>query len=204
MNILTPKIDEMTIIKWLKFHTNTAWLDQAIANPLEVLIDHAHCERKAAGVALQLMFRYLCEPGLSEALSPLVREELEHFEKVLCLIKARGRYLEPLQAPPYGALLSKQVRKPEPQRMLDTFLISALIEARSHERMSLLATHSPDVELRELYSELLSSEARHFGLYLRLAKERFDYEIIINRLEELSEVESSILSNLYSQPRMHS
>ena len=55
---------------------------------MEVLIDHAHCERKAAGSAVQMMFRYLCEPGLGEVLSPLAREELEHFEQVLALIKA--------------------------------------------------------------------------------------------------------------------
>ena len=40
---------------------------------MHVLIDHAHCERKAAGFAVQMMFRYLCEPGLGEALSPLAR-----------------------------------------------------------------------------------------------------------------------------------
>ncbi|MFL0778398.1 MAG: tRNA isopentenyl-2-thiomethyl-A-37 hydroxylase MiaE, partial [Prochlorococcus sp.] len=125
-------------IKWLAAPTSDTWIEQAIAQPDELLIDHAHCERKAAGAVVQLMFRYLCEPGLGELLSPLAREELEHFERVLSLLKARGRYLEPLKAPPYGALLAKQIRKLEPARMLDSFLVAGLIEARSHERMSLL------------------------------------------------------------------
>ena len=46
-------------IRWLAAPTSASWLDQANARPSEVLIDHAHCERKAAGAAVQLMFRYL-------------------------------------------------------------------------------------------------------------------------------------------------
>ena len=68
-------------IRWLAAPTSWSWVEQANARPMEVLIDHAHCERKAAGAAVQMMFRYLCEPGLGEALSPLAREELEHFEQ---------------------------------------------------------------------------------------------------------------------------
>ncbi len=195
---------ENVSIKWLVSKTSQAWLDQAIAFPIEVLIDHAHCERKAAGAAVQLMFRYLCEPGLAEALSPLVREELEHFERVLALIKSRGRYLEPLKAPPYGAALAKQIRRTEPERMLDCFLVAGLIEARSHERMSLLASHSNDDELRKLYADLLASEARHFSLYWMLSEQRYERAVVVSRLEELAVEESTILSQLHPEPRMHS
>ncbi len=191
-------------IKWLASPTSQEWIEQAIANPIEVLIDHAHCERKAAGAAIQLMFRYLCEPGLAEKLSPLAREELEHFERVLTILIARGRYLEPLPAPPYGAELAKRIRKTEPERMLDSFLVAGLIEARSHERMSLLAIHSPDNELRALYGELLKSEARHFSLYWKLAHERYEKQLISNRLKQLAFEEAAILSELHPEPRMHS
>jgi len=204
MNPLYPVKKVTSRIKWIVKETSTAWLKQAIDNPIPILIDHAHCERKAAGAAVQLMFRYLCEPGLSEVLSPLAREELEHFEKVLSLIKARGHYLEPLQAPPYGAALVRNIRKDEPKRMLDSFLVSGLIEARSHERMSMLAEYSPDKELRSLYSELLVSEARHFAVYLTLAEERFDQVDILERLETLSQIESEILKTMHPEPRMHS
>ena len=194
-------------IRWLSAPTSASWVEQANAHPIEVLIDHAHCERKAAGAAVQLMFRYLCEPGLGEALSPLAREELEHFEQVLEVLKARGRYLEPLPSPGYGALLAKQVRRAEPQRMLDSFLVAGLIEARSHERMALLAEHSPDPELRSLYGALLASEARHFGLYWVLCEQRWDRSVIVPRLEELADVEADILSGDLERPedvRMHS
>ncbi len=191
-------------IKWLLSTTRDEWLNKAIENPVEILIDHANCERKAAGSAVQLMFRYLCEPGLAEILSPLAREELDHFEKVLKILVSRGRYLEPLPSPPYGTLLTKNIRRYEPHRMLDSFLVSGLIEARSHERMSLLALHSPDEELRNLYKELLESEAKHFCLYWKLATERFEKSVINSRLNFLAAEEAKILSTMHPEPRMHS
>jgi len=180
-------------VRWLLAPTSPDWLQAANARPDLLLIDHAHCERKAAGVALQLMFRYPAEPGLGEALSPLAREELEHFELVLQVLQGRGLGLRPLQAPGYGAALSKAVRREEPARMLDSFLVAGLIEARSHERMALLAAHASDPELRDLYGELLASEARHFGLYWRLAETRFGREATVARLQELAAVEADAL-----------
>jgi tRNA-(ms[2]io[6]A)-hydroxylase len=194
-------------VKWLAAPSSALWLEQAIARPDLVLIDHAHCERKAAGAALQLMFRYPAEPGLGERLSPLAREELEHFEQVLALLGRRGLALRPLPAPAYGARLSRAVRREEPGRMLDSYLVAGLIEARSHERMALLAAHSPDPQLRDLYGELLASEARHFGLYWLLAEERFGRQATVERLEPLAQAEVEALSGESPGPegvRMHS
>ena len=194
-------------MKWLAAPSSATWLAQAIAHSDLVLIDHAHCERKAAGVALQLMFRYPSDGQLGEVLSPLAREELEHFEQVLQLLQRRGIALRPLPAPGYGAALSAAVRKGEPERMLDSFLVAGLIEARSHERMALLAAHSPDAELRALYGELLASEARHFGLYWLLAEGRYGREATATRLEQLAEAEKKALVGARAdaaQVRMHS
>ena len=157
-------------------------------------------------MALQLMFRYPAEEGLAEALSPLAREELEHFEQVLALIRRRGLVLRPLPAPGYGAALTGAVRRQEPLRMLDSFLVAGLIEARSHERMALLAEHLPDPELRGLYGELLASEARHFGIYWLLSEERFGRQVTAARLEELAALETNALEGSMSGPeqlRMH-
>ncbi len=200
-------LTSVTSIRWLAAPTSASWVNQAIARPMQVLIDHAHCERKAAGSAVQLMFRYLCEPGLGEVLSPLAREELEHFEQVLELLQSRGRYLEPLPSSGYGAFLAKYIRKGEPQRMLDSFLVAGLIEARSHERMALLAENSPDPELSDLYGNLLKSEARHFGLYWVLCEQRWERSVIVPRLEELAKVEVEALRGVLDKPenvRMHS
>ena len=194
-------------VKWLAAPSSAAWLEAANARPDLLLIDHAHCERKAAGVALQLMFRYPSDAPLAEALSPLAREELEHFELVLQVLERRGIALRPLAAPAYGASLAAAVRRQEPQRQLDALLVAGLIEARSHERMALLAAHAEDPELRELYGELLASEARHFGLYWVLAEERHGREATVARLEDLAQLECAALSGELADPhglRMHS
>ena len=191
-------------IKHLSSLTSDVWIKLALSNPIEILIDHAHCERKAAGVAIQLMFRYPSEPNLAEVLSPIAREELEHFEKIINFLKDFGYSLKALKPPPYGSELAKRIRKEEPYRMLDSFLIAGLIEARSHERLSILALNSEKKSFKRLYESLLESEARHFGNYWNLAQSKFPKDETFKRLEELAIIESRILSETYSIPRVHS
>jgi tRNA-(ms[2]io[6]A)-hydroxylase len=70
--------------------------------------------------------------------------------------------------------------------------------------MTLLSIHSPDQELRDLYADLLKSEARHFGIYWKLADDRFDRNILTSRLDVLARVESNALVEMHQEPRMHS
>ena len=191
-------------IKYLSSLTSDNWIQLALSNPIDILIDHAHCERKAAGAAIQFMFRYPSEPDLAEVLSPIAREELEHFEKILYFLQDLGHSLKALKPPPYGTELSKSIRKDEPNRMLDSFLIAGLIEARSHERLSLLALNSEIKSFRLLYESLLESEARHFGIYWKLAQTKFSKDEVCQRLDELSKVEIKILAQTFPLPRIHS
>jgi tRNA 2-(methylsulfanyl)-N6-isopentenyladenosine37 hydroxylase len=191
-------------INALKQPTSGAWVEQALANLDIILLDHSHCERKAAGVALNLMFRYPSNAKLVRMLTAIAREELEHFELVNQWLDRRGIPLSPLSSPPYGAGLKAQIRPKEPDRLLDSLLVSGLIEARSHERLGLLATHCPDSELAEFYRSLMASEARHYGIYWVLADTYFDRSLVMERLEELAIVESDLLATLHPEPRIHS
>jgi tRNA 2-(methylsulfanyl)-N6-isopentenyladenosine37 hydroxylase len=184
--------------------TTTAWIEQALANMDTILLDHSHCERKAAGTAINLMFRYPSNTKLVRQLTAIAQEELEHFEQVNQILEQRGVPLAPLNAPPYAKGLMSQVRTQEPQRLLDSLLVSGLIEARSHERLGLLGTHLPDSKLAAFYRSLMASEARHFGIYWLLADTYFDRALVQARLAELAIVESDLLSTPYHEPRIHS
>ncbi|MBW4517047.1 MAG: tRNA isopentenyl-2-thiomethyl-A-37 hydroxylase MiaE [Timaviella obliquedivisa GSE-PSE-MK23-08B] len=199
--MMTPTLPT---IKFLKQPTSEAWIEQAIANLDIILLDHSHCERKAAGTAVNMMFRYLSSDKLVRALTAIAQEELEHFEQVNQWLDRRGIPLAPLNAPPYAAGLKAEMRKNEPHRKLDSLLVSSLIEARSHERLGLLGTHCPEPELAKFYRGLMASEARHYGVYWTLATYYYDREVVNQRLEELAIVESELLSTLFPEPRIHS
>ncbi len=191
-------------IKFLKQPTSEAWIKQALANLDTILLDHSHCERKAAGVALNLMFRYPSNTKLVRSLTAIAQEELEHFDQVNQILEQRGIPLGPLAAPPYGAGLNKHIRPQEPDRLLDSLLVSGLIEARSHERLGLLGTYCPDPDLARFYRGLMASEARHYGIYWLLAITYYPQERVTQRLEELAIAESALLSTLHPEPRIHS
>ncbi|MBF2072096.1 tRNA-(ms[2]io[6]A)-hydroxylase [Fischerella thermalis] len=191
-------------INILKQPTSSAWVEQAISNLDIILLDHAQCERKAAGVALNLIFRYPSNAKMVRELTKIAREELEHFEQVNQWLEDRNIPMRPLTPPPYGAGLKAQIRSKEPDRFLDSLLVSGLIEARSHERLGLLATHCPEPKLAKFYHGLMASEARHYGTYWVLADTYFLREIVTKRLEELAIIESELLVNLHPEPRIHS
>ncbi|QCS50104.1 tRNA-(ms[2]io[6]A)-hydroxylase [Picosynechococcus sp. PCC 11901] len=191
-------------IKFLQEPTRPEWIELALANLDTILLDHSHCERKAAGVALNMMFRYPSAVELVKALTAIAKEELEHFELVNQWLERKNIPLAPLNAPPYGGQLRKLIRPQEPERLLDSLLISALIEARSHERLGLLGEHCPEPDLAKFYRGLMASEARHYGAYWVLATTYYEQDLVNQRLEELAIAESEILSTLHPEPRIHS
>jgi len=184
--------------------TSKDWIEQATRHIDLVLLDHANCEKKAAGNALSLLFRYPANGRLVETLSPLAREELQHFERVHRHLQRLGIPIKPLSAAPYAGRLNQHLRRSEPEHLLDTLLVAAIIEARSHERLGLLGIHAPDPELRQFYLWLAAAEERHWQLYLDLALEQFPADQVQERLDTLLQVEAEILSSLHPEPRVHS
>lgn len=188
----------------LKSPTDTSWLAQVDANLEEVLIDHAHCEKKAAGTALNLIFHYVEDRELCQEMTEIVNEELEHFHMVLDLLSRRGIRFRRLKPSQYGSRLHALVRKSEPERAVDRLLVAGLIEARSCERFQALAEHVADPELATFYRSLFESEARHHATYTRLAKHFATEDVVEKRLAELYEAEAAIMAVREPRPRMHS
>lgn len=188
----------------LASRTSEDWIEQATRHIDLVLLDHANCEKKAAGNVLSLLFRYPANGRLVETLSPLAREELQHFERVHRHLQRLGIPIKPLSAAPYAGRLNQHLRRSEPEHLLDTLLVAAIIEARSHERLGLLGIHAPDPELRQFYLWLAAAEERHWQLYLDLALDQFPADQVQERLDTLLQVEAEILSTLHPEPRVHS
>ena len=183
--------------------TDTAWITRALAHLDEILVDHAHCEKKAASTALSLLFRYPEQPELLTPLARLAREELAHFEEVLDRLRARGLGLRRQRPSPYASELMAGVRAAEPGRLVDTLLCMALIEARSCERLQLLAGAVQDGELAAFFHGLVAGEARHHRAYVELAERVAPADEVSRRLDELARHEASVLASIPALPRLH-
>src|SRR3954471_24215401 len=124
--------------------TPPGWVRLAVERFDEVLVDHAHCEKKAAAHALSLLAAFPAVPGLARAMARLAREEAGHLASVLALMEKRSLSLGRDTGDPYAQGLQAMVRQPAAEGLLDRLLVSAIIETRSEERLRLLAEHLPD------------------------------------------------------------
>jgi tRNA-(ms[2]io[6]A)-hydroxylase len=184
----------------LLVRTSAKWVELAVSRFDEVLVDHAHCEKKAAAHALSMLAAFPGEPGLPRAMARLAREEAGHLAQVLALMDKRGLSLGRDPGDPYAQGLQEEVRQPHGQRLLDRLIVSALIEARSEERLRLLSKHLPEPELRAFYERLADSEAGHGSLFVRLARKQPGCE---DRLIELSRIEADLIRELPVRAAIH-
>ncbi len=187
----------------LQCETNQQWIDRVKDNPELLLSDHAHCEKKAASMAIALLNRYPERKELVEEMTDLALEELSHFKMVLRKITERSLSLSRDPGDTYVQYLHEHISKQEPARFLDRLLISSLIEARSCERFRLLSEQCNDPDLQQFYASLLASEARHRNTFVSLAKSYFPVSVVEKRLAELQDIEATIVSALPSTPAMH-
>ena len=187
----------------LESETGADWVRQNEPHVNTLLLDHAHCEKKAASTAINLIFRYQIRPEFMRPLSELAREELEHFELMLDVLRDRDIEFEPLHPSEYAGRLYKLIRRGEPHRLFDTLLICSLIEARSCDRMKAMSLHLEDADLRKLYRDLLECEARHHHCYVEMAGSIYGREETRVRLKELALAEAEIVLQGDPVPRMH-
>src|SRR5258708_35468300 len=118
----------------LRCETNAEWIKRVAANPALLLPDHAHCEKKAATMAISLLNNYPSRKELVDEMSELAIEEMSHFRMVIKKMDARGIALTHDTGDKYAQALHAKIRKTEPQKFLDKLIVSSIIEARSCER----------------------------------------------------------------------
>ena len=187
----------------LKIATAPAWLDAVLGDFDAFLRDHANCERKASGSAMNLASHYPDRKELVAAMIDLAREELQHFHQVYQHMAGRGLILGPDRRDPYVQRLSKEYRKSPETYFLDRLLVASILEARGCERFGLIAAALPSGALKDFYRDITRSEARHQGLYVRLALLYFDPAAVELRLDELLEAEARIVADLPPRPALH-
>ena len=187
----------------LRCATPAQWLPLAIRRFDEVLVDHAHCEKKAAVQALSLLQAYPEVPTLPGQMARLAREESAHLAQVLKLLEERGLTLGPDRGDPYAQALMQRLRNGQPQRRLDRLLVAAIIEARSCERLGMLAEGLPDPKLRHVYQHFRQAESGHQALFLRLAARAAGEGEALSRLSALLDEEAAILEQVGIRPAIH-
>ncbi len=138
-------------------------------------------------------------------MSKLAREELRHFEQVRTIMTEMGVPFEKLSASRYAGRLRDAARPAEPQRLLDSLLIGALIEARSCERFAALRR-----ALRAGYKNSMPVcwRPKHviFEHYMALARSVCDVSKaeIDARLEQLKDIEAALVRDADPEFRFHS
>jgi len=188
----------------LKFETNKEWVGIASRNLESIMIDHAHCERKAASNGMSMILRYPEKTELVKEMMDLIDEEMSHFRFVFNELQARGITMTRDTGDRYAQLLSEHIRKQEPHKLLDLLLVDALIEARSCERFLLLSkSESIPEDLRKVYHDLFVSEAGHYRTFTDIARLYFPAETVKTRLEELADLEAEIVKGLQNLPTVH-
>lgn len=187
--------------------SSPGWALSALADIDSVLVDHAHCEMKAASNALSLAThppRTLDAHALVRTLTDIAREEIEHFQDVLTVLVQRGIALGPPWTDPYAVALRRATRELGPSSLpafaapfVDRLLVAALIEARSCERFKLLTLVLED-DLRSFYERLFVAEARHYRTFVDLAvsASQGDETLVQARLAKLARLEGKIVSDL--------
>lgn len=202
--MLMPVSDIDILSQFLRTPTPQEWLDYAVKHIPLLLIDHAHCERKAAATAINFMSKYPEQANLVAMMSPLAREELLHFEKVIALLQEREITFGPLPSPLYAQRLHNKVTQQRTHaRLCDELIVGAIIEARSCERFNALVSVLDDFVLAKFYASLVKAEARHFQDYLRLAY-HYGGDQIESRIAEFLDLENELIIERNVEFRFHS
>ncbi|MCC6368061.1 MAG: hypothetical protein IT165_31435 [Bryobacterales bacterium] len=203
---MTPAVVEKIDTLPLLSRTPLEWARGVLSYPMELLIDHAFLERKAANNALELLTKWPGDwvPGWVETMTGVARDEAAHLAQVTRMVVRRGGRLRRVHKNPYANALRLLVRKGQAAEALDRLFVSALIEARSCERFAVLAEAAEDEELAGFYRALFTSEFGHYKVFLKLAYKVAKKVAVDARWSEMLAAEARILAEQPPGPRIHS
>ena len=187
----------------LQYATPETWTETVLNDFDHFLADHAAAEKKASGMAVSMLSHYPDRPQIVKAMIDLAIEEMTHFRDVVKIMTQRGVILQPDQKDEYVNLLRRAQRRRSDEYLLDRLLTAAIVEARGHERFTLVAEALTDPTLKKFYQAISSSEARHALLFTDLANLYFSQTDIQQRLDQLLGLEAKIVASLPLRAALH-
>jgi tRNA-(ms[2]io[6]A)-hydroxylase len=184
--------------------TPRSWAELAAARLPEFLADHATCEQQVAVYALSLAGYYPDDGELVERTAALAAEEVQHFRRVVAILRKRGWPLGARRRNVWAqSLRARIVLGREPWTKVDRLLFGAMIEARSCERFTRLLEVVDDPEVAHLLADLGPAERRHWQLFYRLAGRDTDEEALAARFQGWREFEADLARGLGVSPAVH-
>lgn len=189
----------------LKLPTDPRWVNIVAKNIDEILTDHAYCEQKAASTAISLIIGYPEYTDLVAEMTLLAQEEMSHFKMVHDRIVQRGGHLGRERKDAYVNALMKFFPKggSRNDQLIHRLLYAALIEARSCERFRLLSEELEDKKLADFYRKLMISEANHYTMFLKFARQYGNREVVDKKWQDLLEFEAQIMKDLGKTEQIH-
>jgi len=179
------------------------WLPKVLAHLPEMLVDHAHLERKAATTALNLEKYKELFPRVEE-LNAIAIEELQHFQLVLNLLKRRHIPFGQPYPSAWIRGLMRSIRNGQRFQAIDHLICCSLIEGRSCEKFQILAQAlmPRDVELAQFYAGLVESEGNHYATYLLMARGINEAETQ-SRLDFYLDLDAKLIRETNPLPMLH-
>lgn len=180
------------------------WIETVMSDFDAFLQDHANCERKASAMAMSFVAKFPDRLAIIPELIETAIEELEHFQAVYQIMKKRGVGLPAQMGRDiYVQQLVENCRSGREERFLDRLLLASIVECRGAERFRLVYEHLPEGDLKRFYHELWASEAKHGNIFVKMALNYFNENVVYDRLEKLNCVEASVLQSLPLKPALH-
>jgi tRNA-(ms[2]io[6]A)-hydroxylase len=180
------------------------WVAAVMADFPAFLQDHCDCERKASAMAMSFVAKYPDRLEIIPELIDIGIEELEHFKQVYELMEKRGIALPAsMGGDPYVQALIKLCQSGREERFLDRLLIASVVETRGAERFRLVSEAQTDPEMHRFYKVLWASEAKHGHVFVKMALNYFDPEMVYSRLDWWVQQEAEVIEGLEIRAALH-
>lgn len=187
----------------LRRSVDPEWAPRVTRSLGDLLVDHAHLERKAATTAIQLEKYRELFPKV-HALNQIAIEELQHFELVLQILERRGWPFGQPQRSEWITGMMRGVRQGRRESAIDHLVVCALIEGRSCEKFQILSAFlsESEPELSGFYRSLVESEGNHYATYLIMARE-IDLQETETRLDWFLDRDADLMTHRHDLCILH-